>query len=197
MNSARMSSRPGFLEGVAVAAVASLAGGAVHALLWLLLGPGSARVATVALVGLGYLGYLLWRAPEPAGRLSLLLAGTGITAAALVLAPHWLLAAQLGLLWLARALLLQRGPLAALADLGLVLLGLGAGVWALSASGSLAAALWSFFLVQALFPLLGTLTGPRQPETGAPEGDDDGRFDWAERSAAASLQRLAALRDLR
>ncbi len=195
MSTARTTHRhamPGFLEGVAVAALASLAGGALQTLFRLPLGSGLAGTLTLAVVGLGYLGYLLWRSPEPAGRVTLLLAGGGATAGTLLAAPHWLLALQLGLLWLTRSLLLQRGPIAALADLGLVLLGLGAGLWAIAATGSLAAALWCFFLVQALFPVLDNLGG-RRPDTAGPDAHDDGRFDRAERSATASLRRLAAL----
>ena len=185
---------PGFMEGVAVAALAALAGGAVQVSLWMLLGPGLARAGTLAIVGLGYLAYLLWRSPEPAGRLVLLLVGAAATAGTLLFAPHWSPAVQLAMLWLARALLFQRGPVAALADLGLVLLALGAGLWAITVTGSLAAALWSFFLVQALFPLLGGLVGGRCDSAGA-DDCDDGRFERAERSATASLRRLATLRD--
>ena len=189
---------PGFLEGVAVAALASLAGGAAQALLWPLLGGAGARGLTLALVGVGYVFYLLRRSPEPAGRVSLLLVAGAATAGTLVLVPGWLLTVQLGLLWLTRSLLLHRGVLAALADLGLVLLGLGAGLWAITATGSLAAALWSFFLVQALFPTLGVLAARLTPGAPATDGDaSDQRFDQAECAAAASLRRLAALRDTR
>jgi hypothetical protein len=192
----RPAAAPGFLEGVAVAAIASLSGGALLALTGLLLaptlGPALARTATVAIVGLGYLTYLAWRSPVAAGRMILPLTAGAVSTGTLLLAPVWLLPTQLSVLWLTRVLLHQRGLLAALLDLALILLGLGAGLWAIAATGSTAAALWSFFLVQALFPILRGLPG-RVPLDSAPAVDGDDRFDRAARSAASSLRRLSAI----
>jgi hypothetical protein len=190
-------SSPGFLEGVAVAAVAAVAGGSIHALGWLLLGPADSRALALAAVGLGYLVYLLWCSPEPAGRLSVVVAAVAATVMALLLAPAWTLPVQLGLVWLTRSIWLQRGPLAAIADLALVALGLGGALWAIGASGSLAAALWTFFLVQALFPVLGAAAARVMPAGSGADGTADAgqRFEQAERTAAASLRRLAAVRN--
>jgi hypothetical protein len=185
---------PGFLEGVAVAGVASLGGGALLALIVLIVPPAlgsmTARIAALAIIGVGYLAYLAWRSPTAAGRVILPLTGGALSAAALLLVPVLLLPVQLGVLWLTRALLHQRGLLSALADLALVLLGLGAGIWALSATGSIAAALWSFFLVQALFPTLRGLDARRLRARSAPVVDGDARFERAAQSALSSLRRM-------
>jgi hypothetical protein len=187
---------PGFLDGVGVAAAASIATGALTALLAPLVGRADATALALAGIGIGYGLYLAWRSPAAGGRLLLPLALAAATLLGLLIAPRWVLPAQLALLWLGRTLLFPCGPLAALADLGLVLLGLGAALWAIAATGSPAAAVWSFLLVQALFPALAA--GVRRlGRPGAAAGDapdTDPRFEPAARSAATSLRRLAASR---
>jgi len=183
---------PGFFEGVAVAAGMSVAGGALHVLLRVATPPAEARVLTIAAIGFGYLLYLLWRSPHAVGRVSLMLLWAGLTLPLLLLAPHWTLALQLTLLWLTRVLFLQQGVGAALADLLLVVIGLGSGLWAITATGSLAAALWTFFLVQAPFSAVGAILAG-SPPSGASDTSEDDPFERAERSAAQSLRRLAQL----
>lgn len=192
-------SAPGFMEGVAVAAIASLGGGAVLALVGPVfsssLGPWSVRAVVLAIVALGYLAYLAWRSPVASGRVILPLIAAVVGAGTLLFAPVFLLPVELGVLWLTRALLHQRGPFSALADLALVLLGLGAGIWAMTATGSIAVALWCFFLVQALFPTVRGLDAGRSPSGSAPALDGDVRFDRAAQSALSSLRRLEAIRN--
>lgn len=184
--------RPGFFEGVMVAVVLSIAGGGLHVLLRIVAAPAEARTLTIAAIGFGYLLYLLWRSPEAVGRISLVLLWVGVTVPVLLLAPQWTLALQLTLLWLTRVLFLQRGLGATLADLLLVMVGLGGALWAVGTTGSLAAALWAFFLVQAPFSAVGDmLTGTPSSATSATSNDD--RFERAERSASQSLRRLAQL----
>lgn len=185
-------SLPGFFEGVMVALVLSLTGGALHVLLRLVATPWEARTLAIAAIGLGYTLYLVWRSPGAVGRVSLPLLWAVVSVPVLLLAPPWTLPAQLALLWLTRTLLLQQGFGAVLADLLLVVIGLGGALWAITATGSLAAALWTFFLVQAPFLAAGGLVasrpGPNTADTSAAD-----RFEHAERSAAASLRRLALL----
>jgi hypothetical protein len=181
-----LTGRPGFLEGAAVALALSLAGAAAQALLRVLLLSPRALPLTLALVGLGYLLYLLHRAGRGPGRISALLLWLVATAGTLVAAPGLIVPLQLLLLWAVRALYFQRGPVAALLDLGLVGLGAGAGLWALGTSGSLAMTLWCFFLVQALFTSI-----PAARPDAAGDGAPDDRFAHAERIAAASLRRLS------
>ncbi len=156
----RRARTPGFIEGVVVAAVLSVVGGALSVLLWVLISPqivqglaaSDARLLAIVAISLCYLLYLLWRSQESAGRISMVLLWVGISLPVLLLLPHWTLAFQLALLWLTRSLFLQRGFSAALGDLGLIVVGLGAGrCWPSAPPADLAAAIWTFYLVQAPF----------------------------------------------
>lgn len=204
----RRARAPGFIEGVVVAAVLSVVGGALYILLRLLISPqiaqglaaSDARLLAIVAISLCYLLYLLWRSQESAGRISMVLLWVGISLPVLLLVPHWMLAVQLAHLWLTRSLFLQRGFSAALGDLGLIVVGIGAGLWAIASTGSLAAAIWTFFLVQAPFGAVGrlissTLTPGNADPTEAELRDNDltgnDRFERSEQSAAASLRRLA------
>jgi hypothetical protein len=187
-------SRPGFLEGVTVAASASLAGGALYQGLRLLTPGSGALRLTVAGLAAGYLWYLLARAPSRVGAVSTVLAWAlgALALWWLVPAASLYLALHVGALWLARSFHHQRGVLTAVADLGLSALGLGAAAAALLWSGSLLLACWCFFLTQALFSLTPV---PRHPEASGPAADESNeRFRNAHRAARAALHRLPAHR---
>ena len=66
--------RPGFLEGVRVALVYSLAGAAGFHLLRTMLIPADALALTLAGLGLAYLIYLLRCSGEPVGRVTVVMA---------------------------------------------------------------------------------------------------------------------------
>jgi hypothetical protein len=183
--------RPSFFEGVVVAAIASTTATLLHAALPLLLPPTTSDKLIVAILGGGYLIYLLNRTAERAGRLTTVLIWlclstvlglselTGVT----------YLAAHLLMLWLVRALYFQPGPLSAAGD-GLLmamgcLLATGAYVW----SQSLLAAVWTFFLIQALFIFV---ADRQQPNQGSSDAAEAARFETAYRSAEAALEQLSA-----
>ncbi len=102
---------------------------------------------------LAYLVYLLQRARARIGKL------VTVAAWALLAAVNWLLPVPLfeqilllaALTWLVRSLYFHASLISAALDFGLVAVGLAAAAWAVVNTGSLAAALWSFFLLQALF----------------------------------------------
>jgi hypothetical protein len=185
-------SRPGFFEGVVVAAAASLAGGAVHAALTTVFPPPSVFRLVVATLALAYIVYLVRRSDERVGRV------VAVASWALATAATWLLGAsslgflcvQLGLVWLVRSLYFHSSLLAALADLGLVALGFAAAVWAASRSNSAALCLWAFFLVQALYVAIPQRTSGRD----APDGADADRFAHAHRAAEAAVRRMYTIR---
>ncbi len=186
--------RPSFLEGVLVALGASLCATWLHAALGALVGPSAAMRLVIAGVGLGYVLYLLGRSSERVGRFTTLLAWTLVAGAAwgLGLPPGPYLLVHLGLVWAVRSLYFHAGLLAALADLGLQVLGLAAALWALLHTGSLLLGVWCFFLAQALYVAI----RPRWPHRGSPpeqEGDEDA-FRHAQGVADAALKRLASLR---
>ena len=125
-----------------------------------------------------------------AGRVTAVAAWALMTAAAWWFAPSLLLylLAQVGFVWLLRSLLFHGGVLAALADLGLSVLGLAAAGWALTRTGSVGAAIWCFFLVAALFVAI-PARFPRRPTTDNEVTSD--RFQQAHRMAEAALRELS------
>jgi hypothetical protein len=183
--------RPGFLEGTLVALAASLAAGALFATLSLALPTVAALRWVIALVAFGYLIYLLGRSGAKVGRVSTVLAWVLVSALGLTVhlpLPTFVLL-HAGMAWLVRSLYFHGGLAAALADLGLTLLGLAASVWALTQSGSLFLAVWSLLLVQALFGLIPANLG--RGATAEPPDPDDG-FECAHRGAEAALRRMHA-----
>lgn len=176
--------RPGFLEGVAVALVLALVGGLAHFALDLLFPAGLALRAVIAGISLGYLLYLLHRAPERVGRPTTLVLWVLMAVAVWPLAWSVQALTHLGALWLVRSLYFHGGFAAALADLMLNGLALAAALWAVERTGSLVVALWWFFLVQALFPLI-----PERRRADTPEAGPD-RFEHAHRAAESALRRL-------
>ncbi len=182
--------RPSFLEGAGVAFAIALVGGAAFALLVPALAGVFVLKGVAAAAGLAYVLYLLVRSRARAGRVTAVAAWAATTAGAWWFAPSLLLYlfAQVGFLWLLRALLFHRGVLAALADLGLTALGLVVAGVALERTGSVGAALWCFFLVAALFAFI----PPRFPKRSAPrEATRPDRFQNAHRVAEAALRELS------
>ena len=179
--------RPGFIEGALVALIAALGASILYTALRLLLLPRAALALTAVALGLGYLLYLLGRGGQRAGRVLPALLWVPASAAALALWPAvWVQAAvQLGLVWLVRAWHFQRGFVAALLDLALILSGAAAALWAAVHTGSLFLAVWCLFLVQALFGSIPDRSGLRP---GLEGGQDP--FDAAAQAAEGALGRL-------
>jgi len=184
--------RPGFAEGAGVALVLSGAGAALYAVLALGAAGGALRLV-VALAGLAYVWYLLARSRSRVGRLTTLAAWAVLAAACwwFIDSPALYLLAHVGVLWLVRSLYFHSNTLAAIADLGLNVLAAAAAVWAASRTGSVFAALWCFFLVQAAFVLIPARLGRRQPGNAAIPDD---RFGRALRNAETAVRRLTTIR---
>lgn len=188
-------SRPTFLEGVGVALVASIVGGGMLLLL-LPLFPGALILEGIAAAtGLGYLLYLLRRGRARVGKVTMVVLWAAVTFVTLAVDPPLVLhaVAQLGVVWLARALYLHDGVLAALLDLGLCVASLAAAAWAAEQSNSLALTLWCLMLVQAAFVAIPTPTSAAKRGACAPHADDDA-FLRAHRAAESALRRLSTVR---
>jgi hypothetical protein len=183
--------RPTFFEGVGFALVASIGGSVAYAALSALAGGGQLRPVVTG-VALGYVLYLLARAPGRAGRVTAVaawcVAALGLWLAAPPLALFLL--AHLGLIWLVRSLFYRSGVLPALADLALGVAALAAGVWAVVHSGSVLLGLWCFFLVQAAFVAIPDGPWRLSRQDVAPQ--DDG-FERAHRAAEAAVRRLSSI----
>jgi hypothetical protein len=187
--------RPTFLGGVGVALAASIAGGVLFAMLSSVFTRGPALHVIIAGLGLGYILYLLRHSGKRIGRLSVVSLWAVVAVIAWFAAPSlWsVIAAHLGLIWLVRSLYFHGSVLIALADLGLVVVGLMAAIWAVrQAGGSLVPGLWCFFLVQALFVMLPANLQRRDNAESAIQAED--AFQHAHRAARAAVRRLSSMR---
>jgi hypothetical protein len=182
---------PGIIDGVIVAIVISLGataaslvlGGFIaHATLFNLLLCGSTLI---------YLVYLLKRSKAKVGRV-VVIAGWAATSLGC-----WLLdiplftqvLVQTGIIWLVRSLYFHGSILSAALDFGLVSVGLAASAWAMLNTGSLGGALWSFFLVQALFCWIPNLAR-KQPGDLYRNQHDQSSFQSAHRVALDAVRKL-------
>lgn len=181
---------PGTLDGIIVAFLISL--GAVLA--GLLLGGFVPRptLSVILLSGasLCYLVFLLRRARARVGRI---VAGGAWAILCLV---GWMLQLplfeqillQAVFIWLVRSLYFHGSVFAALLDFGLIAVGLAAGAWAIVNTASFAAALWSFFLVQAL---AGWIPALARAQVGKPVGGETSSFQSAHRIALDAVRKLS------
>ena len=98
---------------------------------------------------------------------------------------------HLGTLWLIRSLYFYSSALSALADLGLNGLGLAAGIWAITHTGSVLLGIWCFFLVQALFVVIPKSIQHKPGATQASHESED-RFQHAYRAAETAVRKLSS-----
>lgn len=186
--------RPTLLEGALFALVASLGGSIAFTALSGVLPGGSLLRLLLAGFGFAYVVYLLGRSRERVGRVVVVAAWLIVAAMTWWLSlplPFYLLI-HLGMVWLVRSLYHQGGVLSALADLGLLALGLGAGLWALTHTGSVFLGVWCFFLVQSIFALIPSDLA-RRPAAPGDCSEDEQRFDRAFRQAESALCRLHSI----
>lgn len=185
--------RPDFLEGVAVALIASIGGGVLYTAGLAFFPGGGVLRLLIAALGLGYILYLLRRSREHVGRITVPAAWLVMAAvtwfSATPLAIYVLL--HLGAVWLIRSLYFYSSVLSALTDLCLSGFSLAAAVWALLHTGSVFAGLWCFFLVQALFVAI-PATLPRRPGAQPQHPDREDRFQHAHRVAEAAMRKLSS-----
>jgi len=189
----RTGSRATFLGGVAIAAAFAAAGAALFGAAAGPLSPRLAIRAIVCLLGGAYALYLLARSDERTGRVVAIAAWSAGAAllAAFADSLGLFLIGHATMLWLVRALYHQRSTLGALADLALTALALAAAIASMKSTGSLLIAIWCFFLIEALFPVIPN--GAAQAH--ATDDTPGGPFERAERSANAALRRLVVQRD--
>lgn len=183
--------RPTPLEGVAFALAASLGGSILFTALAGLL-PGEALLRMLlAGFGFAYLIYLMARSRERVGRVVVVAVWFAVAAIAwwLPLPLPFYVLVHVGLIWLVRSLYHHASVLPALADLGLLGLGLATALWALSHTQSLFFGVWCFFLVQSLFVLIppssSLKAGSRRDRA-----EDEERFERAHRNAKTALRKL-------
>jgi len=185
---------PTFLEGVAVALVASLVGSVLYTALTPTFASAAVLRLLIAGIGLGYLLYLLRRSHERVGRITVV--ALWVLAAVVLWLLHpplpLYLVLHIGLVWLVRSLYFYASVVSALTDLGLSSLSLAAAIWAATHTGSLFLSVWCFFLLQALFVSIPhELSGKAAQRQ--PVADRDDRFQHAQRAAEAAVRKLSSV----
>jgi hypothetical protein len=185
--------RPTLLEGVLVALVLSLSVSPLVVFVQLALGSLLAWKMAVMVMAYTYICYLLARSGRKSGRMTLGLLALTVLLASLVFNLQFatLLLLCVTLIWGIRSFAYSRNLVSAALHGGVCVLGCGAALMMYGHSGSLALAIWSFFLVQAAFVLIpaqfmrraATPTG--ETLGGAPDG-----FGRAYHAAEQALERL-------
>ncbi|MCP4876378.1 MAG: hypothetical protein GY896_13025 [Gammaproteobacteria bacterium] len=151
---------PGIIDGIVIAIVISLGAGAAKLVLGGFIAHSTLFSLLLCAATLIYLIYLLKRSNARIGRVVVII-GWALASLAgwffdLLLFEQVLV--QAGVIWLVRSLYFHGSMFSAALDFGLVSCGLAASAWAMVNTGSLVGALWSFFLVQALFCWIPQLT---------------------------------------
>ena len=184
--------RPTFLNGVIAALILAFCTSALLAALTPFLGLGTVIRLAVPMLVLGYLVYLMRSIKLSTGRLATLSLWGALAALTWWAAPNLpvYLLIHAGAVWLVRSLLGYSGVMPAAMDLGLCLLSLATFSWAFMRTGSVFAATWSCFLVQALWVAIPPNIRKSDAER-APAGGNE-PFERARRQADEALRQLSS-----
>lgn len=184
--------RISFLEGLGIALIASICGGA----LLLGLAPWFTWSFMFKLIGTGiaggYVVYLLIRSPRRVGRITVLTTWIFLATLAWLFVPSALLliALHLCMVWMIRSMYFYNSPSAALIDLILCGLSLAAAAWGFRHTGSLAIGIWCLFLIQAVVAMIPSdFRSSTHPPAG--RSTESKRFERAYRSAEWALRKLS------
>lgn len=181
--------RPNFYHGVAVAAVLAFVASTVIATLTPFVGLSSVVRLMIPALSLAYILYLLRSSAERTGRITTLSLWSALAVVTWWVCPPlpFYVLVHAGAIWLVRSLFFYSGILPALMDLSLSALSVSAFVWAVSRTGSVFLATWSFFLVQAVFIAIPAAIG-RKGKPG--HHADNETFERARRQADDALRQL-------
>jgi hypothetical protein len=185
--------RPTLLEGILVALVLSLSVSPLVVFVQLAVGSLLAWKIGVMVLAYTYMCYLLTRSGRRSGRVTLGLLALTVLLASIVcnLRLPTILLLCVTLMWAVRSFAYSRSLVSALLQGGVYVLGCGAALIVYGNSGSLALAIWSFFLVQAAFVLIPAQCMHRLATPGGTTrgGTPDG-FGQAYHAAEQALERL-------
>jgi hypothetical protein len=156
----------------------------------------STRLFSV-LVGLATLAYLIYLLKHSGAKVGKVVA---ISSWILLFAACWMLEVglvkqillQAGVIWLVRSLYFHRSLFSAALDLGLISVGLTSAAWTVNNTGSLATAMWSFFLTQALFFWIPDITAKQSDHPGFASHRQD-PFQSAHQIALDAVRKLTQL----
>ena len=185
--------RPGFLNGVFVAAALALLASIGITVLAPVFTLSLLYLFVIPCLGLSYILYLFSSSTERVGRVTTLGLWTLVAATAWILAlPLTLyLVVHVSAIWLIRSLYFHSSIVPALIDLGLNVLSLASAVWAFMQSGSPFLAVWCFFLVQSLFILIPPVLNAK-PRSGKHKHSQSDNFERARRRAESAIRELFA-----
>lgn len=180
-----------FFHGVVAAAILAFAASAMIAVLTPFIGVGSVIRLVIPAISLAYIVYLLRSSAERVGRITTLSlwGALAVTTWWLGLPLPFYVLVHVGAVWLVRSLYFYSGVFPALLDLGLSAISVSAFVWAISRTGSVFLAAWTFFLVQALFVAI-PASMAKVKKTGQSPATDNEPFDRARRQAGQALQQI-------
>lgn len=189
---------PGILSGIVFALVASMIGSLFFTLLPVAFSTIASLQITLTILSATYLSFLIKKGRQRTGRVITFIAWILISSGGLFLdlpIIHFILS-QVAMIWIVRSIVFHSSILPSLFDLGLIAIGLLAASWAMLQTGSLATALWCFFLVQSLFgyiPGMAVLNRDRPPENQTQSNQislSKNRFQSAHRVAMDAIQKL-------
>lgn len=183
--------RPGFLQGVLLAAALGVFASVMLVTLGPFFGAGLSVRLLVPSIALVYLLYLFSQSQERVGRVTTLAVWLGITILAwwLVLPLPLYLLIHVAWIWLVRSLYFHSSFTSAMLDFGLSGLSAATAFWALSRTGSVFLATWCFFLLQALFVAIPKNVNSR-PDQMSKAADGRDKFDGHRKDAEKALQQL-------
>ena len=181
--------RPGFIQGALVAALLAFCGASLLAALTPFSGTGAATRIVIPVISLGYVLYLLRASGERTGIVVTVSSWSVLAIVTWWLAPPLTMYVLIHVcaIWLVRSLYFHSGFIAPLLDLGLSALAMSAFVWALTRTGSPMLAVWTFFLVQALFIAIPKVLPERRKQGAAAS---NAGFERARRQADEALRLL-------
>ena len=184
---------PGFLNGVGAAAILATLGSISATVVAPMIGLSALYMLLIPALGLTYIVYCLSHTQEKTGRATVLglWLSLAITAWFLNPSPGLYLLLHVSAIWLIRSLYRYSSFIPTLFDLALNAIAVSAAVWAFVHTGSTFAAIWCFFLTQALSSELPATQGGHKDQSDK-RGQPSGNFQRAQKSAEAALQQLFA-----
>ena len=185
--------RPTLLEGILVALVLSLSVSPLVVFVQLAVGGLLAWKLGVVVLASSYMCYLLARSGRRSGRVTLGLLALTVLLVSIVFNLRFptILLLCVTLMWAVRSFAYSRSLVSALLQGGVYVLGCGAALIVYGNSGSLALAIWSFFLVQAAFVLIPAQCMHRSATPGGTtRGGTPNGFGQAYHAAEQALERL-------
>ena len=183
--------KPSLIEGVGVAVLLAFATAVLCSFTFFFFFGGGAVLVPVILSYVYVLYLLTKRGPAP-GRTSLAIAAFSVLAGITVVGSSalMLLLVCIAVIWTVRTLLYARSITSAALHAGLCILGFAAGEWAFWSTQSVTVAVWSFFLMQALFVFIPSRFSKDAARARFANAVDRSEFEVARHAAEEALERL-------